>query len=222
MKTKFLLIVISSTTSLFTSCENELLRTQEQRVYLLFAIITILLILVSIFLYKKSQDSKKNALEKENEVLDAKRKIYKLTEMSSSYESREDSFKCVLFHHFDILKKTALLKQYLKNNNEQDHRLVKKVNEIVYGQESLNWDIFYRDMNKIHEERFERLRIKHTLLDETEFRVCCLTYANLTCSEIGIILDLSPNTVQMKRSSIRKKLGIEAQGSIQAYIDIQI
>lgn len=202
--------------------ENNRLKIKEQKTFLLFTIVIIIFGIVSVFFYKKSQDSKKNALEKENKVLDAEKKIYQLIEMSNNYDDRENSIKSVLLHHFDILKKTALLKQYLKNSDEQDHRLVKKVNEIVYGQDSLNWSIFYQDMDKIYDSRFERLKTKYPLLDEVEFRVCCLTYANLSCSEIGIILDLSPNTVQMKRSSIRKKLGIESQGSIQAYIDTEI
>lgn len=202
--------------------ENNRLKIKEQKTFLLSTTVIIIFGIVSIFFYKKSQDSKKSALEKENKILDAEKKIYQLIEMSNNYDDRENSIKSVLFHHFDILKKTALLKQYLKNSDEQDHRLVKKVNEIVYGQGSLNWNIFYQDMDKIYDSRFERLKTKYPLLDEVEFRVCCLTYANLSCSEIGIILDLSPNTVQMKRSSIRKKLGIEAYGSIQAYIDTEI
>ncbi len=202
--------------------ENNRLKIKEQKTFLLSTTVIIIFGIVCIFFYKKSQDSKKSALEKENKILDAEKKIYQLIEMSNNYDDRENSIKSVLFHHFDILKKTALLKQYLKNSDEQDHRLVKKVNEIVYGQDSLNWNIFYQDMDKIYDSRFERLKTKYPLLDEVEFRVCCLTYANLSCSEIGIILDLSPNTVQMKRSSIRKKLGIEPQGSIQTYIDTKI
>ncbi len=203
--------------------ENNLLKIKEQKLFLIFAIIIVLLGIVAAFFYKKYLDSKRNALEKENKILDAEKKIYQLIEMSNSYDDRENSIKSILFHHFDILKKAALLKQSLKNEDQHDHRLLieRKVNEIIYGQDFFNWEIFYQDMNGIHDGRFERLKLKH-LLDETEFRICCLTYANLTCSEIGIILDLSPNTVQMKRSSIRKKLGIEAQGNIQIFIDNEI
>jgi DNA-binding CsgD family transcriptional regulator len=203
--------------------ENNLLKIKEQKTVLIFAVVLILLGIVVIFFYKKYLESKKSMLEKENKILDAERKIYQLIEMSNTYDDRENSLKSVLFHHFEILKKAALLKQSLKNEDQRDYRqlVVKKVNEIIYGQESLNWDILYQDINKIYHGCFERLRLKD-VLDETEFRVCYLTYANLTCSEIGIILDISPNTVQMKRNSIRKKLGIESQGSIKIYIDNEI
>lgn len=50
-------------------------------------------------------------------------------------------------------------------------------------------------MNKINDGLFERLRIQYPQLDKIEFRVCCLTYTKLTCSEIGIILSISPNTI---------------------------
>lgn len=203
--------------------ENNRLKIKDQQIILISTVVFVLLGIIAIFFYKKYIENKKDMLEKENKILDAERKIYQLIEMSNTYDNRENSLKSVLFHHFEILKKAALLKQSLKNEDQRDYRqlVVKKVNEVIYGQESLNWDILYQDMNKIHDGRFERLNSKN-ILDETEFRVCCLTYANLTCSEIGIILDLSPNTVQMKRNSIRKKLGIESQGSIKIYIDNEI
>lgn len=201
--------------------ENNRLQIKYQQIILISTVVLVLLGGITIFLYKKYIESKKDMLEKENKILDAERKIYQLIEMSNTYNEREDSIKSVLLHHFNILKKAALLKS-LKIEDEQNFRLIKKVNEIIYEQESLNWDIFYQHMNKINIGLFERVRIKYPLLDETEFRVCCLTYANLTCSEIGIILDLSANTVQMKRSSIRKKMGIESQGNIQDYIDREV
>lgn len=201
--------------------ENNSLKIQKQKIFLISIAIVGLLVIVATFFYKKSIDNKKNILKKENEILCAEKKIYQLIEMSNTYNEREDSIKSILLHHFDILKKAALLKS-LKSEDEQNYRLIKKVNEIVYGQESFNWSTFYQHMNKINDDLFERLRIKYPQLDETEFRVCCLTYAKLTCSEIGIILDLSPNTIQMKRSSIRKKLGVEAQGNIQVHIDEKI
>ena len=69
-------------------------------------------------------------------------------------------------------------------------------------------DSLYEVMNDLHNGFFERLRDKFSDLNEDEFRICCLTYAKFDSMEISIIMGLSVNTIQMKRSSIRKKLGI--------------
>lgn len=198
--------------------ENNRLKIKEQKTFLVFILIVASIGIITVFFYKRYVDNKRNVLERDNKILAAEKKIYQLIEMSNTCNEREASIKSVLLHHFNILKKAALLKS-LKNLDEQNSRLIKKVNEIVYGQESLNWGTLYQHMNKIYGGLFERLKIKYPQLDETQFRVCFLTYAGFTCSEIGVILDLSPNTVQMKRSSIRKKMGIEAQGNIQVHID---
>jgi len=175
-----------------------------------------------VFFYKKFVDNKKLTLKRENQILEAEKKIYQLIEMSNSYDSKENSSRHIILHNFDILKKVTLLRQYLRDDDEQSQRLVKRFNEIVYGQESLNWDMLFQNMDTIHNGLFSRLKDRYPMLNEDEFRICCLTYSDFSCSEIGIIMELSANTVQMKRSMIRKKLGIESQGSIQTHLEIEL
>ena len=202
--------------------ENNQLKINRQKVYISFSILLLIICLLTLFFYRKSAKSKKIALEKENQILEAEKKIYLLMEMSNSYSSKEKSFKNLLLYRFDILKKVALLKQYVTKDDKPSRSLMKKFNEIVYGQESLNWNLLYQDMDNLHNGFVSRLKECYSALTETEFHVCCLTYANFSCSEIAIILDLSPNTVQMKRSAIRKKLGIESQGNIQIFLKTQL
>lgn len=199
--------------------ENKQMKVERQKIYLLFTTLLLAACLIVMLFHRKSIRSEKIALERENEILDAKRKIYQLIEMSNSYEDKENSFRNMLLHHFDILKKVALLRQYISGEDEQVHRLAKKVNEIVYGQESLNWDMLLLTMNELHDGLFNRLKEKFPSLDEAEFRIYCLTYKKFCSSEIALIMNLSVNTVQMKRSSIRRKIGIEAMGNINEFLD---
>jgi len=202
--------------------ENNKLKIKQQKIFLIFAIILLLIVLIAVYFYIKSVKNKKIALEKQNEILDAEKKIYQLIEMSKSFDNENNSFRDILLHHFDILRKAATLEKYVKGDSPQEQRLIKLFNEIVYGQTTLNWDQMYKTMNRIHNGLFERLHDKYPSLDEIEFRICSLTYANFTCAEIGIVIGLSANTVQMKRSIIRKKLGVESQGNIQSFLDQQL
>lgn len=206
--------------------ENNKLIQQRQRVVIISFIIITITSLIALFFIRKSFQSRKaallsekRALEAETQLLEVESRIYQLKEMAKNFNEKENTFKNILLHQFNILKKVALIEQYTKSDNEQDLRLIKIFNEIVYEQESLNWEMLYNAMNELHNGFFERLKEQYPSLDEQEFRICCLTYAKLTSSEIALIMELKVNTVQMKRSSIRKKLGIEALGNINDFFD---
>lgn len=194
--------------------QNENDRLQLHRLWIvLYSILSLCLagIIIALF-YRKSQLNKKKALEAEHT-------IHELQEMAKNYDEKENSFRNILLHHFNILKKAASLEMYInEDNKKRDQHLLKVINEIVYGQETLNWDLLYETMNQLHSGFFERLRNKFPQLDETEFKICCLSYTKFSSSEISIIMKLSVNTVQMKRSSIRKKIGVSTFGNLTDFL----
>ncbi len=200
----------------FQQLKNEKisLALEKQKILLYSSLGIIILLLSLLFYYKKYSQSKRHELE-------AEQKIDHLINMAKSFNAKETTFRNVLLHQFDILKKTAFLESYSKQQDDgnRSKSLVRKFNEIVYGQDSLNWDRLYEAMNELHNGFFERLREKFPHLDEDEFRICCLTYAKFDSTEISIIMRLSVNTIQMKRSSIRKKLGIPPMGNIPNFLD---
>jgi DNA-binding CsgD family transcriptional regulator len=74
-------------------------------------------------------------------------------------------------------------------------------------------------MNEMHDGFYDRLRRTLSVLDESEFRICCLSYEGFSNTEIGIVLKYSVNTVQAKKTLIRKKLGIQASGNLHDFLD---
>jgi tetratricopeptide (TPR) repeat protein len=216
--------------------ENNRLILQRQQIVLFSSFALLVISLIAIFAMiksfknkkavllaeKASLESEKTIVEAEKTIIEAERKIYQLMEIAKSFDKKENTFRNVLLQHFNILKKAALLEQYTRGENEQDQRLIKIFNEIVYGQESLNWDILYKTMNVLHKGFFDRLKNEYPQLDEQEFRICCLTYTKFSSAEIALIMELKTNTIQMKRSSIRKKMKIEPLGSISDFLDVQL
>ncbi|MCD8029854.1 MAG: hypothetical protein LUF85_03210 [Bacteroides sp.] len=147
-----------------------------------------------------------------------------LKQMSERYNEQEKSLRNVVLQNFQILKKVALLESYMINN-ETNSKFIKKFNEIVYGQDSLDWDRLYETINSLHNDLFNKIKKEFPFLSDQEFKICCLTMARLSNSEIGIILNNSASTIQYRKTYIRKKLGIPHQGNIgdffQAYFDKQ-
>lgn len=154
------------------------------------------------------------------QTIKAENTIRELQLMAKSYNEMECSFRTTLLQHFNILKKVASLEIYIsKEGVKRDQHLLKVVNEIVYGQDRLNWELLYASMNHLYHGFFDRLHTLFPSLDELEFRICCLTYARLTDMEIGLILKMSQKTVRMKRSDIRKKIGVPPFGHLNEFFD---
>ena len=193
--------------------ENITLTLQKQRILLYSSLGIIILLAGFLFYYRKYTLSKRNELE-------AEQKIYHFLNMAKSYSEKEATFRNALLEQFEILKKTASLENHIRQDDgNRSKQLLRKFNEIVYGQDTLNWERLYRVMNDLYDGFFDRLREKFPFLEEDEFRICCLTYTQFSGSEISIIMGLSINTIQMKRSVIRKKLQIPSKGNIPHFLD---
>jgi DNA-binding CsgD family transcriptional regulator len=193
---------------------NKQLLIDRQRIFL-FSLVLLFILIVLIFSINR------RSVQNKRKLAEAEQKIYHLKELAQSFNKKENSLRNILLQHFDILKKTALLEGYLKEDDKKKGKhLIQKFNEIVYGRENLDWDLLYKTLNNINDGFFDRLRNEYPQLDESEFRICCLSYIEFSNTEIAIILNYSINTIQVKRSSIRKKLGIKAFENIHNYLHI--
>jgi len=182
--------------------ENRLIIKQQK------AVITLSLALLAagiiIFLYyRKSARNKRLLLETEQ-------KIESLQKMADNFSKENRTFRNVLLDQFGILRKTALIED-TSNKKEQisGEKLMKKFNEIVYGQDTLDWNKLYRVMDNLKNGLYSKVRKKYPHLNETEFRICCLSCeTDFIDKEIMIILGTTLNMVRRIRSDLRKKIGM--------------
>jgi len=193
--------------------ENNQLKIGRQQLYISFSIVLLILCMIALFFYRKSANNKQI-------VLEAEEKIYRLMVMANSYDGEINSLKKSILKHFDILRKVTLLNKCdITKYNKKPQELLNKFNEIVYGHESFNWNVLFQEINNLHNGLFNRLKKRYPALDDSEFRICCLTLADFSLKEIGIFMVLSPHTVEMKRASIRKKLGVNPKGNIKTHLE---
>ena len=192
--------------------KNKQLLIARQRILLFF--LTLLLILTALIFYII-----RRSVQNEKKLNEAEEKIYQMKEMARNFDEKENSFRNVSIRHLDILKKAALLEGYLKDDERRKGKyLLQRFNEVVYGEKSLNWDLLYKTLNNLSNGFFDRLKHRFPQLDESEFRICCLIYIDFNNTEIALILNYGVNTVQVKKSAIRKKLQIKAFGNIRNFL----
>lgn len=193
--------------------QNNQLIIDRQRSFIIVSALLLAIIILLFVYYRHVMKHKKESLEIE-------KRIYQLKEMARATKDEKDSFRSVLLEHFGILKKAALLEIYLREDEKRPGKhIIKMFNKVVYGQEELDWNKFYKTMDTAYNGLFSQMKKLLQELNETEFRICCLAYAGLSNTETAIILGYSSNTIQTRKSLIRKKLDVDNFANFRRFLD---
>jgi tetratricopeptide (TPR) repeat protein len=84
------------------------------------------------------------------------------------------------------------------------------VYKLMNGKEKL-FDAVLEEMEKVYPSIYTVLRLKYPELNETETRVCLLSFSDLSNSEIAEILEMSKYTIDKNRSKLRDKLHLKPE-----------
>lgn len=191
---------------------NHELLIGRQRMLIYFLGVLLLCVLFILWILRRAEMRRK-------ELKEAERKIVQMQKMAGRYNENENSYRNIVSRHFEILKKTALLKGYLNEDEKKKGKhFLRKFNEVVYGEKDLNWDLLYEALDNAGNGIFKQLRNRLTQLDDSEFRICCLIYVGCNNTEVGLILDYSTNTIRAKKNTIRKKLGVGPYGNLSDFM----
>lgn len=127
--------------------------------------------------------------------------------------------KEVATDYLRILSDTALIESFIPEEDRKlGLRILRKTYDVVYGKKSYPWEKAYKAISILYDNLPDKLRQIYPELDEAEIRICCLTYMEVNNTEIAAIMRFKINTVQSKKSVIRKKLGIDGYGNIRDFI----
>ena len=133
-------------------------------------------------------------------------------ELNQSHKSemvaKDQNIRELLLWKMNVVKKSALLSRYNKKDLTNT-QLINEFYKIVYqDNKSDHWHNILVAFEQMNVGLTDKLRTRYPKLTETDFRIAILTYAGMTVRDISFIMDLSANTVQSYRNSLRKKLEI--------------
>ena len=167
-------------------------------------------------------------LKRKNRIIVAQQTINTLKEMnrelnSSIYRLNADLHNAVMVQ-CDIAKKIIHFNQDIeKYESLQTNplQMIQRVNKIFYGEKNIEeqWEAILKTINLVRPGFAEKIEVSFPALSVYEHRICLLTYAGFKVGEIAIILDQKPNTIQTRRTSLRKKIGIEAGADIAEFLN---
>ncbi|MCL1937971.1 MAG: LuxR C-terminal-related transcriptional regulator [Candidatus Azobacteroides sp.] len=196
----------------------ELLQREKNRLWIerQWAIIILLILLgfVCMFFfrfYRKAANNRAIYLEKE------------LEELFNSKDREGNKLRSLSADYLDVYRNACMIEREMGENKQLSGKdFVQKMNKILYGHPEHDWDKLYQIMNESYKGFFSQLKQQYPQLTESEFRICCLTYAGFDNTEIALHLELSKNTIQHRKSEIRQKLKIEGRGDIKLFLDMHV
>jgi ligand-binding sensor domain-containing protein/DNA-binding CsgD family transcriptional regulator len=80
------------------------------------------------------------------------------------------------------------------------------------------WDQFLLTFDQTHQNFSERLHHAHPEMTTNEVRLCCFLRLEMTNPEIATILNITVNAVEQTKYRLKKKIGLEADRSLNEYI----
>ena len=201
---------------------NELL-IQRQKIFILALLLVFIAVVVYFYYYRKNAHEKEIRLEKEVALAKAEQQVFELQKLADSFDKKEHTLRNIVIDHFEILKKASSIERDMHDSNKSSSReFIQRMNKVLYGQEEHNWDKLFHSMDKSHNDFFSKLRKEYPQLTDQEYKICCLTYAGFSNTEIAIIIKAAKNTVQQRKTDIRQKLSIEERGDIKAFFDVNL
>lgn len=204
-------------------------RNTRQRLIILLTVITTgLLALSALLLWSRSririsllekeqelqrQENERKALENEKENLRLQNElqlknselsavtmlIYQKNELLTGLGKAIDQLKSSSTEAPDIIRE---MKQHLRNSVQLDE----------------DWQQFKQHFEQVHPGFFEQLNDRFPALTQNDHRHCAYIRMNLSTKEIARLLNITPASVQRSRVRLKKKLSLEKNDHLVAFI----
>jgi DNA-binding CsgD family transcriptional regulator len=200
--------------------KNKLLRlTQEKRILQLkwvslISVILILLLIVSILLYRHKLKNKLIQIKLEKEALEKQHLHEKL-----QFKNKEaTAFALHILNKNEFLDD---LKKKLKAgefgiNNQDIIQLTQLLNQnTANDQEKKELEIKVKEVN---ESFLFNLSKNYPQLNERETKLCCYLLLNLATKEIAELMNITTKSAEQSRSRLRKKLGIGSDVDLSDFL----
>lgn len=81
-----------------------------------------------------------------------------------------------------------------------------------------DWDNFKMHFEQVHNDFFDQLKVKYPHLNSSDLKLCALLKLKLDTKEIASIMNISPQSVKVARSRLRKKLELDLTSNLSAFI----
>jgi len=172
--------------------------------------------------YKKRYEKKKKEIDRENLVLQLKneQEIAALKQENLNNEI-ESVNRDLVSTTMAVIKRDELLDSIkTKLQQRSDQTGINSVLRIIDENIEVNgeWKMFQDAFNNIDRNFLKKMKEMHPLLTPNDLKLCVYLRLNLSSKEIAPMLNISPQSVEIKRFRLRKKMGLNHDENLTEYI----
>lgn len=118
-----------------------------------------------------------------------------------------------------LLGKLKDLKDNFKTDHEQlENKLDNIIHDVVLRKKENSWLQFEEYFKMVNPEFNIKLLTNHSDLTPAEIKLATLLRLNINTKDIASILSLSPESVRISRTRLRKKLNLDASANLIGYL----
>jgi len=120
------------------------------------------------------------------------------------------------------VKKNELLHR-IRNQLQASTDANRNINSVIRTidkntDEKETWNLFKEAFENADQDFFKKIQQRHPSLTNNDLKLCAYLRLNLSSKEIAPLLNISVRSVEVKRYRLRKKMELEHDESLVAYI----
>ena len=196
--------------------ENQrlILKSKNDRQTAMIIIIVLVALIVSGALIWYALNKKRKAME----MLERNEILQKFVDESKSIQA-DSSVNETLRRA--MLQQLGIIKMVAETPTEQNRDMLRKISSVENGTDKalVNWENVYDMIDNLYSGFYSRLHEQYgdTLTDKEE-QIIALMVAGFSTKEISVITGQTAATIYVRKSSVRKKLGVPEKEDIVAFL----
>lgn len=120
-----------------------------------------------------------------------------------------------------MLRQLGIIKMLSETPTEQNREMLRKISSIDNATDGalVNWENLFEIIDNLYSGFYTRLHTRYEgVLTDREEQIIVLMMAGFSTKEIGVITAQTAATVYVRKSSVRKKLGLSPKQDIVAFL----
>lgn len=196
--------------------ENQrlILKSKNDRQTAMIIIILLVALIVSGALTWYALNKKRKALE----VLERNEILQRLVDESKN--SQKDSSSNETLRRA-MLQQLGVIKMVAETPTQQNREMLRKLSSVESDTDAslVNWESVYGMVDNLYSGFYSRLHKRHGgILTDKEEQIIALMVAEFSTKEISVITGQTAATIYVRKSSVRKKLGVPEKEDIVAFL----
>lgn len=196
--------------------ENQrlILKSKNDRQTATIIIIVLVALIVSGALIWYALNKKRKALE----LLERNEILQRLADESKN--SQKDSSSNEILRRA-MLQQLGIIKMVAETPTQQNREMLRKLSSVESDTDAslVNWESVYGMIDNLYSGFYSRLHVRHGgIITDKEEQIITLMVAGFSTKEISVITGQTAATIYVRKSSVRKKLGVPEKEDIVAFL----